>query len=181
MNEQQKATLPVDFTREVPAAAWKWLLQYELPFSYWQQKVGYSPSEERLIFPIDDVFSIGRYVGNEDGKRKWYVWGDSHKHCCVIGKGEKIVLVEDIVSAHKVANAGFAAIPLFGVEVHKPHLWYLMQEDKDVVFWLDWDQRGSITKKVMSLQTIINKPVTVVATPKDPKALSIKQIKELVL
>ena len=174
--------LPSDFTREVPTAAFTWLLQYGLPWSYWKDQIGYSPKEERLVFLVGTPtqFSIGRYVGvREPAPRKWYVWGDSHKHCEVVGSGRgPVVLVEDLVSAHIVAAAGYTSVPLFGTQIHKPHLYYLMQEQRPVVLWLDKDQQGTITRKAASLQTLINQPVSTVVTDKDPKSLTFKEIND---
>jgi hypothetical protein len=56
-----------------------------------------------------------------------------------------------------------------------------MQENKPVVLWLDKDQQGTITRKAMGLQTLLNVPVSVVVTDKDPKELSIKEINETLI
>lgn len=210
---KNKAVLPYDFTREVPTAALKWLLQYGLPWSYWKDQIGYSPSEERLVFLVGEgpVFSIGRYVGTKQGKdapRKWYVWGDSHKHCEVIrprycevvrpsvdsptlalpsGRDQRtVVLVEDLVSAHKVVVAmqntatPVVAIPLFGTVIHKPHLYYLMQEKfGSIMLWLDKDQQGVVMKKAMGLQALVGVPVGIVSTEQDPKEISLDKIEGL--
>lgn len=187
LKEQQpnvpKNLLPFDFTREVPTTALKWLLQYGLPFSYWKDKIGFSPKENRLIFLVGDPvqFSIGRYCGTlEPGVRKWYVWGDPHRHCEIVGAGGTIVLVEDLISAHKISVCcpGVEAIPLFGVEVHPPHLYYLINANKPVVLWLDKDQQGSIMRKATRLQSLLGCAVNVVSTDKDPKSLSCKEINE---
>ena len=197
-NHVTKGVLPYDFTREVPSHAWKWLLQYGLPWSHWKESTGYSPSEERLVFRVGEQstnvlqFSIGRYTPEKqsDGgsfqrrggtvvdrtPRKWYVWGDSHRHCEVVGRGESVVLVEDLISAHKVGQVT-TAIPLFGTEIHKPHLYYLMNEGKPVWLWLDKDQEGTVKKKAMKLQAMINQPVNIVVTDHDPKELSFEDIK----
>lgn len=198
-----KALLPRDFTREVPANALKWLLQYGLPWSYWKETIGYSPSEERLVFLVGNGprFSIGRYVGTETGHKKWYVWGDSHRHAEVVsprndprtseshssgmvGEGNlaisTTVLVEDLLSAHKIAAAGYTAIPLFGTQIHKPHLYYLMQQPEGsiTVLWLDKDQQGTIARKALGLQALLGQCVKTVSTDKDPKELTIKEINE---
>jgi hypothetical protein len=62
---ETKAALPLDFTRDVPAGGWKWLLQYGLPYSYWKPYTGYSPAEDRLILTVGNPvqFSVGRYIG----------------------------------------------------------------------------------------------------------------------
>lgn len=188
--------LPVDFTREVPARALTWLLQYGLPWSYWEPITGYSPKEERLVFlvgPSSDspgapvVFSIGRWVGTpseEASPRKWHVWGDSHKHAEVLrapqgsGDGGMVCLVEDIVSAHKVANAGICSIPLFGTKVFDDVLYYLLQTNQEVCLWLDKDQESLVRRQALRLESIINKPVKVIITEKDPKSLSFQEINE---
>jgi len=181
-NNVKENLLPPDFTREVPLHAWKWLLQYGLSPSYWQEHIGYSPKEERLIFLIGSVgavaFSIGRFVGTGES-RKWFVRGESHRHAHPIGRGDVTVLVEDIVSAHKVGQVT-ECLPLFGTVVHPAHLYYLTDGSKrPVVLWLDKDQEGTTMKKAMRLEMLLNRPVTIVHTEADPKELSVNAIKEI--
>jgi len=181
-----KATIPSDFTREIPAEAWKWVLKYGLPYSYWEKYCGYSTEKgPRLVFKVGNPvqFSIGRFIGDTSQAAKWYVWGDSHKHCEVLDaypnhRETPINLVEDIVSAHKVAQIG-TTIPLFGTEVHKPHLYYLQQVQRPINLWLDPDQLGNISKKAMRLQILVDVPITIISTTKDPKDYSFKEIKEI--
>ena len=172
---------PTDFSREVPATAWKWLFQYGgLTYSYWKDKVGYSPSEERLVFTIGEpiLFSWGRYVGKEEGHRKWYVWGNPEKHCTPIspGLGTAIILVEDIVSAHVVGQVT-ECIPLFGVNVNPSTIYYLRQQGKPVFIWQDKDQESAVYKRAIRLQTLINAPVGIIVTVKDPKEQSYETIR----
>lgn len=180
-----KGVLPTDFTREVPAAAWKWLLQYGLPYTHWKDYTGYSKEAgERLVFTIPGesgvAFSIGRLLQDATkDQRKWYVWGDSHKHCHVVGRGRGsvTVLVEDLISAHKVGEVT-EAIPLFGTAIHPCHYYYLINSNKPVVLWLDKDQELHVKKKALQLESIIDKPVKLVITDKDPKSLSLGVINE---
>lgn len=221
-----KSSLPGDFTREVPTAAWKWLLQYGLPYSYWQERCGYSPKDERLVFTVGNpvAFSIGRLIpqprtdgsgsptesgrsntsgqggesavhgmgagerskqqGNHASRRKWYVWGDSHKHCEIVtpansGYNKTVVLVEDLISAHKVGQVT-TAIPLFGTVVHPCHLYYLMQQDKPITLWLDKDQEQNVQKTALRLQSLVDVPVRVVITDDDPKKLPYEVIESLI-
>ena len=127
--KQEEGPLPRDFTRTIPATGWQWLLQYGLPFSYWKEYCGYSPSTSRLIIthgtPIET--SVGRYVGTDDGKgtgeppRKWRQWGDKLRSATVLespsGDSSEVVLVEDLVSAHKVRQVT-ACLPLFGTTLY---------------------------------------------------------------
>lgn len=188
-NNVPKSLCPVDFTREVPTEYLKWLLQFGLPWSYWKESIGYSPSEERLIFRVEYngtlAFSIGRYTGVADpAPRKWYTWGDPHKHCHVVrptgeGQSNSIVLVEDLISAHKVGQVA-TCIPLFGTRWHPCHLYYLINEAKPVILWLDKDQANTVKGKALQLEQLLNQPVTVVSTDKDPKWLTEKEIYEKV-
>ena len=192
-----KSLLPFDFQREVPRVAWEWLLQYELPFSYWLPITGYSPSEERLVFRLGEYLSvqgefrktdtplacsIGRRISTETPTnhrhRKWYVWGNIHKHVEIVNpnQGRNIVLVEDLISAHKVGQVN-SAIALFGTEISPAIMYYLMHTSQDIIFWLDKDQEVYIKKKVLHLQTLLNKDINYIVTEKDPKQYTVEQIK----
>jgi len=188
LRTKDKAALPYDFTRDVPVQALKWLLQYGLPWSYWKESIGFSPKDGRLVFLVGSpvAFSIGRLIpelalpgGNSALRRKWYVWGDSHKHTEALGTGERIVLVEDVVSAHKLAACtNVVSIPLFGVEIHPCHLYYIRQEQKPVVLWLDKDQQGTLMKKANQLSVLTGLPVRTITTAKDPKSLTSEELNE---
>lgn len=218
-----KSLLPFDFTREIPNHAWQWLLQWGLGLQYWKESVGYSPSQQRLIFRVGDTsrqdgrlqrcgtplaFSLGRFLPAEvrsvavqevvpdhplqsgrgfsvqrvKGPTKWLSYGDCHRHAEVIDgaegdKGKPLVLVEDLISGHKVAASGYTSIPLFGTKVSTPVMYYLLQEQRPVVLWLDKDQEGNVKREAIHLQGILNNPVNVVVTDKDPKELSLEIIK----
>lgn len=210
-NVPKNKVLPASFTREVPQRAWQWLFKFGLGYSYWKDKVGFAPEENRLVFLVGNpvAFSIGRYIsptlfgepegriqmgqGSEDGTvvssegrppRKWYAYGEPHKHCEVLspdsGPGETVVLVEDIISAHKVARIT-NCIPLFGTQIHKSHMYYLMNQDKPIRIWLDKDQEHNVHKITLHLQSMVNVPVSVIITEDDPKWQSMQTIKELTL
>ena len=184
--KQIKRLLPNDWQREVPRHALQWLLQWELPYSYWKENIGYSPKEERLVFRVGSpqlAFSIGRYlpVGEPTERpRKWYVWGNPDRHCEVIGARPDgaIILVEDLISAHKVGQVS-ECIPLFGTVVHNAVLYYLMNSSKPVKFWLDKDQESPVKKKAVQLQSLIDRPVDIIVTDKDPKCLDLKKIQSI--
>lgn len=181
-----KSLLPFDFTWEVPSRSWQWVIQFGLPISYWQPFTGYSPAEERLVFRVGNplAFSIGR--SQLEGVKKWYVWGDPHKHAEIVNPtGESanpdiVVLVEDLISAHKVAASGYTAIPLFGTQIHHPVLHYLSNNHSMVVLWLDQDQALPVKRKALRLESLIGKPVRVITTEKDPKCLSFTEIQNTI-
>lgn len=173
--------LPLDFTREVPARALQWLYGYGLPWSYWKESCGYSPSQERLVLTYGDpiVASVGRYVGDGDYPR-WRAWGRPQDYPLPIGdEHERLVLVEDLVSAHKVAAAGYQTLPLFGAKLTPPQMRYLIKAKKPMVLWLDKDQEDKLFRHVLRIGSLTLQPVTKVTTTKDPKALQLTAIKEL--
>lgn len=174
--------LPADFTREVPGVAWKWLLQFGLPISYWRPYVGYSEKDSRLVFTAGDpvCFSIGRDITGKS-TRKWFVWGDSHKTAISYGAqdtGRKVVLVEDIISAHKVGRVEIS-IPLFGTVTYPCHYNLLKHIGLPVVLWLDQDQDPYTRKKATQISMVTGLPVEIVSTKKDPKAIPVETIKEI--
>jgi hypothetical protein len=187
--------LPYDYTSEVEPAGWKWLLQWGLPYSYWKPYVGYSSAFGRVVIkvgnPSNPAFSIGRLVEPDKEGRKWYVWGDCHSHAELLRpmalptvgqplEGCCTVLVEDVVSCHKVAQVA-ECMALFGTELHKAHIYALRDgTTRPIVLWLDEDQRGYVQKKALRIQMLTNRPVIVVHTKKDPKCLHVKEINETI-
>lgn len=186
IREQDQRVLPNDFTRDVPAHAWKWLLQYGLSLRYWLPYVGWSEKDSRLIFTVGSPaeFSLGRFIPKSDGetnKRKWFAYGDCHRTPHIFGdyfQAKEIVLVEDLISAHKVGTVS-CAIPLFGTKVFETVYPLLRRSKLPVVIWLDKDQQDTLSKKAYNLSTLISSPVSYIITELDPKALSTDTIKEL--
>jgi hypothetical protein len=180
--------LPIDFSREVPSHALKWLLQYGLPYSYWKPHIGWSEKDLRLVFPVGEgpEFSIGRYiqrVDHEQGKppRKWYVWGNSHKTAHIFGnytESKQIVLVEDLISAHKISQ-NTPCIPLFGTSSFASSIPALRHIGLPIVMWLDKDQEQTMPKKCNWLSMLTGLPVRYVVTGNDPKCYAFNRIKEV--
>lgn len=175
-----KGLLPGDYVKEVPSHAWEWLLKFGIPADYWRDKIGYSEIRERLIFRIGDPirFSIGRWTPIDypnEPVRKWHVFGDSHQVACPVGDGNILVLVEDIISAHKVGHVGHA-LPLFGTKLYPAHIQYIKQIGKPVLLWLDKDQEGTLHSKASNIEVLTGMPCAVLTTDKDPKELSYESI-----
>lgn len=180
-----KETVPRDFTREIPAGGWKWLLQYGLPYSYWKPYCGYSESTCRLVIthgkPIE--LSVGRYIGTDVGQRKWREWGDKHRSATVLeptnpGTDEGVIVVEDLVSAHVVRSAGYFSLPIFGTSLYPKAIAALRALKRPTRLWLDPDQWGVLAPKINRLQTFLDVPVAFIRSSKDPKKYSPDEIKE---
>lgn len=177
--------LPSTFTREVPQHAWRWLLQFGLGYKYWQPFVGWSEKDSRLVFTVGNPteFSVGRFLPREprDDKRKWFVWGDCHKTPHVIGDYQQsnvVVLVEDVISAHKVA-AITSCIPLFGTNIFSAVIPVLRHIGLPIVIWLDNDQSHTMNKKAYNLYLLTGLSVSYISTELDPKMLPLDTIKGL--
>lgn len=182
LNVKEKAVLPRDFSREVPAEGWKWLLQYGLSYSYWKPFTGFTEEENRLVITFGNPirFSIGRYLGDDKKQRKWFFYGDGHSYVETLGRGlsKETVLVEDIVSAHKVAQVA-QCICLFGTNIHDLAIKELTNNNGPVILWLDADQYQQLPKKIGKLQTFVKWPVKYVHTNKDPKYYSTDEIRKI--
>lgn len=186
--DANKTVLPTDFSREVPARAWEWLLQYGLSYTYWKPYTGYSERDERLILTVGSPiqFSIGRYLGGKTGNeapRKWWVYGDRHGFADILQpeKGDSsqaVVLVEDIISWHKVGQVA-PSLCLFGVKIGTEVIRKLASLKRPVTLWLDRDQLPLLAPKINRLQALVGASVGYVSTQKDPKAYSLGEIKEI--
>lgn len=180
-NPNEPKSIPSDFTREIPAKGWKWLLQYGLSYTYWKAHTGYSESEDRLIFTVGNPvrFSQGRDISGE--KVKWKTYGRPHESCTVLGDTQDnscTVLVEDIISAHKVSQLT-AVIPLFGTNISSKVIQYLTTTDKPVILWLDGDQLPTMKKKVNKLSLFLSNTIKVIHTDKDPKEFTLSEIEKV--
>jgi hypothetical protein len=177
-DDTKKALLPSDYTKEIPTEYWKWLLQYGLPYSYWQARCGYSEKEGRLIFLIGSppAFALGRC--NDVGASKWKVYGDKSSYVEVVSEqlSGKVVLVEDVVSAHKVGQVA-TCIPLFGTSIGDRVIAKLQDLNRPVVLWLDRDQYVNLSKKMGRLQALLSPEVDYISTRKDPKEYTAEEIK----
>lgn len=186
--DEDKTVLPSDFSREVPARAWQWLLQYGLPFTYWRPFVGWSEKDKRLVLTVGNPvrFSIGRYFGTETGERtprKWWVYGDRSGFTDILqpkeGSPEQaVVLVEDIISWHKVGQVA-PSLCLFGVKIGDPVIKKLIAFKRPVTLWLDRDQLSLLAPKLNRIAALVGASVRYVSTDKDPKMYSTDEIKEI--
>ena len=91
-----------------------------------------------------------------------------------------VILVEDLISAHKIAAAGFTAIPLFGTRLHNCHIYFLQSDPRPVVMWLDKDKEFYVKRYSIKISSLINKVVKTISTEKDPKCLSLERIRTLI-
>ena len=191
--------LPPDFTNELPSPALVDLYKFDIEERDMKfYNIGWTPERERIIFPIYKygkfdsetgwaVKLIG-YAGkklesdtNKD-KPKWStVRQESIKHIKFIGVPDgkldptTVVLVEDPISAIRVADAGYLSIGL--MTTYLPDDLLPRLKGKRTVIWLDDDAYPKAVKYVGKLGA---NGITsnVCHTSLDPKCYSRDEIKE---
>lgn len=186
--EQHSVVLPVDCDVLYPQRCIDWISKYDLTKNdLYNHNVMWSESIQRLIFPIyDNDFVLiawqGRYFGNEE-KVKWFGRGDLKNTFNFIGKGGKLVLVEDVISAIKIGKAGFTSLPLYGCVVGRERFKRILSlygYGFDVVVWLDENKRPEGVKEAR-LGTLYGLNCTTVFSIRDPKDESYESIKNYLI
>lgn len=174
--------LPSDSTPDLPYECRKWLEQYELTESE-TKKAGFLWSEERsmMIIPVYGeagqlLLWQGRYFPKR--KPKYFTRGNVQDTLVIYGSGgSRIVLVEDSISAIKVARL-CACSPLYGSSIGTHLLARLLgQGYRELIIWLDKDK----TKEAIRFQqqaSALFDSVSVVSTDDDPKQCSMEIIKK---
>lgn len=176
--------LPEDCDVNYPSRALEWISQYELNVNdLLNNHVLWSEYKQRLIFPIYDNTGLlayqGRYFGNET-KPKWDTRGDLKNIFHILGKGNSLVLTEDIVSAIKVSKIT-RAMPLFGCSVGTTRfkrIKTMLGAHEKVFVWLDPDKRKeAVLEARRGILCGIN--VSPIFSDKDPKEMKYEQIKQI--
>ena len=176
---------PTEFSYE----ARRWLYSNGLTPTAWKRyRVGYSRRLERVILPIyDNEGNLTWYQCRAilEGQRPKYIQpsGDRsnilyyaeqpHEDC------SSIVLVEDIMSAIRVTQAGSTACSLLGTKVSTAQA-TLLSRFETLTLWLDSDRAGRQgTTSIKRTLSMVCQNVRSVVTEKDPKTYSNKQINEV--
>ena len=184
---KHKVFLPSDCTFEYPISALEWVGQYEVKTGYLlRNRVMWSPSKERLIFPIiggeeDYLAYVGRNFNLSDGKPKWVGYGDLKNTYHLIGESKgTLVLCEDIISAIKLSSIT-QAMPIFGNHIgieRWKRIFKIVSREVQCIIWLDPDMRVKSLREG-ALGASIGLDTRVVFSDKDPKEHTYNEIKEI--
>ncbi len=182
--EVKPLELPEDLSFYIPDYAIKWLLKYfspdKIPQCFW------SESKQGLYFLIKDLHGDllayqYRYFGKNPSHPKWVGSGISNNLYHIIGpKDSTIILVEDLISALRLAQCNHYVMPIFGSHVGLKRLAYLSNflGVSEVVVWLDEDKRTeSITEANRAMS--IGLKARAITTELDPKEYSCLQIQQI--
>ena len=164
---------PTDFTTTLPGYVKNWLNSYHITdWEIEKYKIGYSYKQELLIYPVFDehnnlILWTGRNFRLNSHGPKYVIFGLKADIVHIIGKkGKDLVVVEDFVSAIKLART-YQAMPLFGATLPPVVLKTLSERFETVGIWLDPDKRVEGIK--MALRTSQFVPAYSVYSKEDPK------------
>mgnify|MGYP003110806879 FL=1 len=139
----RKGELENGVRRDLPNFVWSDdVLRLCENFGITQEDVAFDPIRRRVVFILRDlrgraVDAIGRTICNQNPK--WYRYTDS-KAPVVVGDGDWLIIVEDIVSARKACLAcpAAASMALLGTNLTTEHL-VAAGQYKSVFICLDQD------------------------------------------
>lgn len=144
----------------------------------------YSAKTGRIIVKahtLTSSFYLGRdFTGRSNAKWISYREAPQHNHARFKGRSDTVVLTEDYFSAVKINYAThLTTIALLGTMLYND-VALMCTEYNKVIVWLDGDDaglRGSL-KAVKDLRALVEQVEEINIYGKDPKDLTIKEIKE---
>ena len=161
---------------DIPKEPTQWLLQYGITKQDCEQNhIGWNPDKQLLVLVNTPNYFQARNFGSYGAK---YV-SKGKKPLLWYGNGDKLVCVEDVLSAIKVAKSdkSICAIPLLGSIMPLELTETILERFKTVFLWLDRDKAIEAVKQARNLkQKGVN--ADVIITPKDPKEYSTGEITE---
>ena len=167
----------IDKISDLPRNAMKWLLSYGISKEEIDEYgVKWSPKQQLLILLDTAKYWQGRSFAPNRPK---YLSSGS-KPLTIYGEADRIVIVEDIVSAWKIARLRkqYCAVPVLGSSLSYEMEQQLVDMNfKEVLVWLDRDKSlNALRIKRKFLQRGVDSRVIV--TDNDPKEYSKGEIEE---
>lgn len=189
-----EVSLPEDFSYSIPPIGALWLRKYGLSFNEIREhRIGWSDKgivlkkngmevKPLLILPVFDVsgellFWQGRNFGINGPK--YYTKGYKETIYHILenkSRQEEVVVVEDIISAIKVARK-CSAMPILGSTISMERLQTLSERFSTLTLWLDKDKQIEARKTSLRASMYFYK-VNVVLTELDPKEYDEHQIED---
>lgn len=186
--EAPKVFLPEDCDTNYPQRALDWCRAYEIQRSdLLNNNCLWSDALERLIFPVYGDSSLIAWQGRdfslnkEENRAKWFGRGNLKDTYNLLGKGDRLVLTEDILSSIKVSKCGVQSMPLYGSFVGMERfkrLYKLFGTTVEVVVWLDWDKAKEAMAEARRGALIGLRTKTIV-TELDPKEIPFEELKKV--
>ena len=165
----------------VPSEALLWVLRAGLTPERATDEYGfkYDPKTRRVCVPLVGGF-LARAVFKDSPKYIRAGAMDQTVYELAVGAGTTGIVVEDILSAIKVANAGFSSLAILGTSI-SAEVSVALGRYKHLVCWTDADKAGDAAwlklRKRMSLYDI---KLSRIRTAADPKNINTTEIKRLI-
>ena len=158
------------FTKHIPKQAMKWLLQNRINLKEIEEyNILWCQENETLILVHTDEYWQGRHFGNygikylSKGRKPLTIYGDS----------DIIILVEDVLSAIKIARLSpeYCAMPLLGSSLSTEHEETLRNKFNTIHVWLDRDKakQGIKISRNLKQKGIISRTIITDLDPKEYK------------
>lgn len=172
--------LPDDTGTTFSPEAVQWMAQYHLSVEEAiSHGVRWSDSRQQLIFLLEDgcwqarnfLKSRSKYftAGDVNGSIKVYLQrSESSRH-------QQLAVVEDCVSAIRIAISGTNAMPVLGSHVSIQKLTRLSRIYGNLVFWLDHDKLKE-ARKMADQAKMLGLSTSVLFTELDPKCYTDEEI-----
>lgn len=178
------SSLVLPLSYDLPPIARSWLSSYGITESeIIRERIAWNPEKESLVFPIYDgeilVATNERYFGTNQDHPKYYTSGRIHQYYQRMGTGPICCIVEDFVSAIKIARQ-FAAIPLFYSVVAKRLILNLVESYQTIYIWLDRDKAKESIKAAARCRQWIPNCGTIISEH-DPKCYTDEEIREYII
>lgn len=186
--------LPKDCQDAIDFSALTWLTKYEITMQeVVHYKMQWSPSRRMLVFPLYAGESemgqpVGKLLGwqarcfNPNYLQKYYKVGEFNEFFHVMnlvnGKGHDLIIVEDYLSAIKIARK-HTAMPLFGCDLTPTRMKKLENYAEDLTFWLDEDKADK-AYNLAKQATLLGFRSKFIITKHDPKDYNDEQIEDAV-
>ena len=143
-NEQQpKPIQQITLTKEFPGHVLAWLAKYEITVQdCFKYGFRYNPERDQLVFSwYDESGNLLGYCARnfaEGSKRKYFTQGNINDLLPIYHNesSDKLVLVEDVISAVKLCNIGYNSMPCLSSSVPTEKLARIAKLFRKVNVWL---------------------------------------------
>lgn len=187
-DEEKMIALPFDAEFKVKnEEAQNWMAKYNLDSGVQvDYEIMWSDVCQYVVFPLYTMDGhLCAWQGrNFSGKGpKWVTFGEIHKHPQLLssykpGRPDALVLVEDIVSAIRVAET-CDSMPLFGTHLSAERAAWIAQRFSKVIVWMDHDAFDKAQQIAAKFAIYPEVETYIVVTETDPKGHSNAEIAEL--
>ena len=130
--------------KNIPQNAMQWLLKYDIRLDEIDKyNIGWEPNMNVLVLIQNSNYWQGRNFGFGNAKYR----SNGIKPLTIYGEGDTIILVEDVLSAIKIARTHkYCASPLLGSSLSKQAESQLVKEYKHIYVWLDRDKASNAVR-----------------------------------